>query len=111
MQLLELFNFSVKLPHLSLMEALHLLHFQVEGLDLLILILNLLFQVTLFIDKLLHVEVSLLQLLVVGNMSERRLRSLAFVVFLVKSNLVSHKLHISLMNDFKLVDSIFVVSP
>lgn len=111
MQLLELFNFSFKLAHLSLMETLHLLHFQIEGLYLLILIFNLLFQVPLFIDKLLHIEVSLLQLLVVGNMSERGLRSLAFVVLLVESNLVSHKLHISLMNDLKLIDSIFVVSP
>ena len=70
MQFLQLLNFRLKLAYFSLMESFHLLHFQIQRLYLFVLIIDLFLQVTLFVDKLLHIEISLLQLLVVRNMSE-----------------------------------------
>lgn len=59
----------LQLLGISLMKSMHLLYLQIQSLDLFIFICNLGFQIPLFTHDLFHIEVSILEEVVVGDMS------------------------------------------
>lgn len=110
MSTLETGDFCLKLLSFVFVEAVHLLQTQVESLDLLVLVHDLLLQVSLLVHDFFETHCLLLYHVVVRNMSQRSFGSLILVVFLVHGDLISHIGYVSLMDHLVLVDPILVVS-
>ena len=91
-------------------EALEFLNAQVQSLNFLVLVHDLLFEVAFLVHHFFEGDVLFLHQIVVGNVSQRGLRSLILIVLLMHGNLVSHVCNVSLMNHFILIDSVLVVS-
>lgn len=108
---LQLRNLVLQFADFSFVEALHLLHFQIQRFDFLVLVVDLFLQVPLLVDELFLIQVALLDLLVVRNVSQRRFGCLILVILLMQCHLIPHHLHISFVDGFVLVQSVLVIDP